>query len=272
VAEAALYREGVTAPDPAEAHVVMDGVTKRYGDLTVLDELSLHVGRGEKVSLIGPSGSGKSTILRVLMTLEDIDDGEVYLDGEPVFHTIRNGKPMAASEAHLRRMRRKVGMVFQHFHLFPHMSVLRNVTEAPRRVLGLNRKAAEERAVTLLDRVGLGEKADDYPGSLSGGQKQRVAIARALAMEPEIMLFDEVTSALDPELVGDVLEVMIDLAREGGVTMIVVTHQMRFAKQVADRVLFIDEGRIVEEAPPDRMFSAPSSPRTRKFLESILDP
>jgi polar amino acid transport system ATP-binding protein len=206
------------------------------------------------------------------MTLEGIDGGEVFLDGEPVFHMDKGGVRVAASEAHLRRMRRKVGMVFQHFHLFPHMTVLRNVTEAPRRVLGLDRHAAEERAMTLLNQVGLGEKARDYPGSLSGGQKQRVAIARALAMEPEVMLFDEVTSALDPELVGDVLGVMVDLAREGGVTMIVVTHQMRFARQVADRVLFIDEGRIVEEAPPDRMFSEPSSPRTQKFLESILDP
>src|SRR5690606_5883337 len=224
---------------------------------------------GEKLALIGPSGSGKSTILRILMTLEAIQAGEVTVDGQ-VMWRMEGDRPVQADRATLRQIRRRVGMVFQHFNLFPHMSVMRNLTEAPIHVLGLDPATAEGRARDLLDRVGLAGKADSYPAQLSGGQKQRVAVARALAMQPDIMLFDEVTSALDPEVVGEVLDVLRDLAHESGMTMLLVTHEMGFAREIADRVVFMDGGRVVEAGPPEQVFGDPAEERTREFLRRVL--
>jgi polar amino acid transport system ATP-binding protein len=261
-------------PSPPEAGlaaaVELREVTKAFGDTVVLDSLSLAAPPGEKLAVIGPSGSGKSTILRVIMTLEPIDRGRVLIHGESLYTVVRNGRQAPADEAHVRRLRSRVGMVFQHFNLFPHMTALHNIIEAPIHVRGLARDEAETRARELLDMVGLADRAEAYPAQLSGGQKQRVAIARALAMEPSIMLFDEVTSALDPEVVGDVLEVLRDLAHRTDMTMLIVTHEMAFAREIADRVLFLDGGRIVEEGPPERIFSAPREYRTRSFLHSVL--
>ena len=254
--------------------VRMVSVTKRFGDDVVLDHLDLDVARGEKVAIIGSSGSGKSTILRITIALEGIDEGRVEIDGESLFSMRKNGSEGAevpADEAHKRTLRERVGIVFQHFNLFPHMTALRNITEAPVRVLGLSRDEAEERARELLDRVGLAGKENAHPAQLSGGQQQRVAIARALAMKPEIMLFDEVTSGLDPEWVGEVLNVLRDLAHEESMTMLIVTHQMHFAEDIADRVLFLDGGRIVEDGPPEQIFSAPEEARTREFLDTVLE-
>ena len=236
-----------------EPIVRFDKVTKAFGELVVLRELDFQVQPGEQVVIIGPSGSGKSTILRLLMTLERPSSGTIWVDGDYLWHKQQGDRLVPADEAHLRKVRGSIGMVFQHFHLFPHMSVLRNVTEAPVYVLGMSKKDAEERARGLLAEVGLADKADAYPEQLSGGQKQRVAIARALAMRPKVMLFDEVTSALDPELVGEVLNVIRKLAVEEEQTMVMVTHEMGFAKEVADRVLFIDGGTIVEEAGPQEI-------------------
>ena len=252
--------------------VRFDHVTKRFGDFTVLNDLNFEVKRGEKVTIIGPSGSGKSTVLRVLMTLEPINEGVVYVDGEPLWHERRNDSLVPASEAHLRQMRAKLGMVFQQFNLFPHMTVTRNLTEAPVRVLGLSRAKARERAEELLEMVGLSDQADKYPPQLSGGQKQRVGIARALAMRPQIMLFDEPTSALDPELVGEVLKVIHRLADAHDLTMLLVTHEMDFARRISDRVCFFDEGTIKEEGEPEQIFSNPREPRTREFLHAVLHP
>ena len=246
-------------------------VRKSYGDLLVLDDLDLAAAPSEKIALIGPSGSGKSTILRILMTLEKIDSGEIEIEGESVWNPLQKGRQVPASERHLRKIRGKVGMIFQQFNLFPHMNVLRNLTEAPVRVLGLSKEEARGRALELLELIGLTEKIDAYPAQLSGGQKQRVAIARALAMRPKIMLFDEVTSALDPELVGEVLNVLRKLARDSDITMLIVTHHMRFAQDIADRVVFLEAGRIVEEGRPEVIFSHPSQPRTREFLKSVLE-
>ncbi|HSK38146.1 MAG TPA: ectoine/hydroxyectoine ABC transporter ATP-binding protein EhuA [Arenibaculum sp.] len=246
-------------------------VVKRYGPLTVLDHLDLDVAPNEKVAIIGPSGSGKSTLLRVLMTLERIDGGVIEVDGEPLTHMPRNGTLVPADQRHLRRIRGKIGMVFQHFNLFPHMTALGNCIEAPVHVLGLPRREAVDRASELLGMVGLSEKMHDYPGRLSGGQQQRVAIARALAMRPKVMLFDEVTSALDPELVGEVLNVIRRLGKEHDLTMLMVTHQMGFAREFADRVCFFDGGRIAEQGPPDRIFSHPGNERTRAFLSAVLE-
>ncbi|HWK63658.1 MAG TPA: ectoine/hydroxyectoine ABC transporter ATP-binding protein EhuA [Rhizobiaceae bacterium] len=255
----------------ARPMVRFENVVKRFGAVTVLDSLNLSVASGERLAIIGPSGSGKTTVLRALMTLEKVDEGAIYVDGEPLNFIERNGRREAAGEQHLRRIRGKIGMVFQHFNLFPHMTVLRNCTEAQRHVLGLPRQEAEQRALELLDRVGLRNKADAYPSSLSGGQQQRVAIARALAMRPKVMLFDEVTSALDPELVGEVLNVIRSLTAEHNLTMIMVTHQMGFAKEFADRVCFFDSGRICEEGPPSELFGAPQMERTKKFLRAVLE-
>ncbi len=251
--------------------VRFEGVTKRYGALTVLDDLNLEVGRGEKVAIIGPSGSGKTTVLRMLMTLERIDGGVIYVDGEPMTHMPKNGQMVAAEPKHLRRVRSKIGMVFQHFNLFPHMTALGNCIEAPMTVLGLSRREAEERAAELLDLVGLGEKKGHYPAQLSGGQQQRVAIARALAMRPKVMLFDEVTSALDPELCGEVLQVIRKLGREHDLTMLMVTHQMGFAKEFADRVCFFYQGKICEQGQPQALFAAPQNERTKQFLRAVLE-
>jgi polar amino acid transport system ATP-binding protein len=251
--------------------VKFDKVTKRYGALTVLDELDLDVARGEKVAIIGPSGSGKTTVLRMIMTLEKIDDGVIHVDGEPLTHMMRNGQLVPADGRHIRQVRAKIGMVFQHFNLFPHMTALNNCTEAPMTVLGLKRKEAEERASDLLAMVGLADKRGHYPSQLSGGQQQRVAIARALAMRPKVMLFDEVTSALDPELVGEVLNVIRKLGAEHDLTMLMVTHQMGFAKEFADRVCFFYQGRIAEQGSPAELFGAPKNDRTRQFLRAVLE-
>ncbi|WP_106477715.1 ectoine/hydroxyectoine ABC transporter ATP-binding protein EhuA [Phytohalomonas tamaricis] len=253
--------------------IKFDKVTKRFGKVTVLDELDFEVGQGEKVTIIGPSGSGKSTVLRILMTLEKINGGVVYVGGDPLWHERRSGNKLVdAREPHLRRMREQMGMVFQQFNLFPHMSVLRNLTEAPRCVLGLSKQDATARAEELLEMVGLNEHADKFPGQLSGGQQQRVGIARALAMRPKIMLFDEPTSALDPELVGEVLNVIRSIGAKHDLTMLMVTHEMHFARQFSDRVCFFDKGKIKEQGTPEEIFTAPKEERTREFLHAVLNP
>lgn len=259
------------APCDAAPIIRLQGVSKSFGSLRVLDTIDLAVPRGQKVALIGPSGSGKSTLLRCLMTLEPVDSGRIEVAGEAVWTVTRNGRERPADPTHLRRIRSHVGMVFQQFNLFPHMTVLRNVTEAPRRVLGLSDEAARQRARELLALVGLDDKADAYPRQLSGGQQQRVAIARALAMRPAVMLFDEVTSALDPELVGEVLGVLRRLARETDMTMLIVTHEIGFAREIADRIIFMEAGRIVEDATPDIIFTSPRQARTREFLQAVLN-
>lgn len=254
-------------PEPI---IRIDNIVKRYGPLTVLDGLSMEVMPGEKLALIGPSGSGKTTILRILMTLESITGGHIQIDGEQLYHMPRNGSLVDADERHLRKMRAKIGMVFQHFNLFPHKTVLDNVTLAPILTKGVARPAAEKRAMELLDMVGMADKAGHVPAQLSGGQKQRAAIARALALSPRIMLFDEVTSALDPELVEEVLNVMKKLAAETDMTMLLVTHEMGFAHDFADRILFFDRGKIVEEGKPDEIFRNPKQERTQTFLRKII--
>lgn len=246
-------------------------VNKSFGNLHVLRDFDFEVAPGERVAFIGPSGSGKTTLLRLLMTLEKPDSGTIEVDGALLWHKRVGDRLIEADERHLHRVRGKIGMVFQLFNLFPHMKVLRNVTEAPVHVLGLSRDEARERALDLLQMVGLEDKVDAYPSQLSGGQLQRVAIARALAMQPKVMLFDEITSALDPELVGEVLNVVRKLAHEFQMTMLIVTHEMNFASDVADRVIFIDEGSIVEQGPPDLIFSNPTNPRTRLFLKEIIE-
>lgn len=239
--------------------IEVKGLKKKFGELTVLNGIDFTVNEGEVVCLIGPSGSGKSTVLRCLNKLEEINGGTVLIDGQDI-----NEKGI-----NINKLREKLGMVFQSFNLFPHINVLQNITLAPTELGKMSKKEAEKKAYMLLEKVGLSEKAEGYPDNLSGGQKQRVAIARALAMEPEIMLFDEPTSALDPEMVGEVLQVMKDLAREG-MTMIVVTHEMGFAKEVANRVLFMADGYIVEEGRPDEIFNNPKNDRTKDFLGKVL--
>ena len=247
---------GTSIGDPM---IDIRGVTKSFGDLTVLRDVSLQVQTGEVVVVIGPSGSGKSTLLRCVNGLEAVDRGEVLVDG----HRLQDPK------LDLNRLRRNIGVVFQSFNLFPHLTVLRNLTLAPTWVLKLSQEAAEERAMRLLDKVGIPEKADARPTQLSGGQQQRVAIARALCMEPTVMLFDEPTSALDPEMIKEVLDVMQDLARDG-MTMMVVSHEMGFAREVADRVVFMDAGEIVESGTPEKCFGQPEHERTKQFLSTIL--
>jgi polar amino acid transport system ATP-binding protein len=261
----------MTQSQPPYPMVRFHRVIKDFGPTRVLNELSLDVARGEKVVFIGPSGSGKSTLLRILMTLEAIDGGLVEIDGQSVWHRLVDGQQRPANQAHLHKIREKVGMVFQMFNLFPHMTALENVSLAPRRVLGLSREDAEVRAAELLGKVGLSDKMESYPARLSGGQQQRVAIARALAMRPRLMLFDEVTSALDPELVGEVLQVIRELAHEHDLTMILVTHEMGFAREIADRVCFFEGGRIVEQGPPDLILGRPVELRTRAFLNAVLN-
>lgn len=239
--------------------ITVKNLHKSFGSLEVLKGINATIDESEVVCVIGPSGSGKSTFLRCLNLLEDITSGEVVIDGDNIVD----------KEVDINTVRSQVGMVFQHFNLFPHMTVLDNITLGPIQVKGTSKLKAEEEALPLLERVGLSDKADDYPHSLSGGQKQRVAIARALAMNPKVMLFDEPTSALDPELVGDVLQVMKDLAREG-MTMVVVTHEMGFAREVGDRVIFMDEGIVMEEGDPEQIFDTPQHPRTQEFLSKIL--
>jgi ABC-type polar amino acid transport system ATPase subunit len=253
-------------PDPL---IIVSGLVKRYGAHTVLDNINLDVMTGQVLVVIGPSGSGKSTLLRCLAALEPIQRGRIVIDGTPAA-VGQEETERAPDRAALRRLREKVGMVFQQFNLFPHLTVLENITLAPRRVLRMPAKAADELALALLQRVGLADKRDVHPERLSGGQQQRAAIARALAMKPKVMLFDEVTSALDPELVGEVLRTMRQLA-EQGMTMLVVTHEMGFARDVADDVIFMDRGTIIERASPAQIFEEPREPRTRGFLERLLD-
>ncbi len=243
-------------------------IVKRFGPLTVLNGVDLSVKRGHVVVIIGPSGSGKTTMLRCINHLEKIDDGRIYIDGELMGYRIVNGKPVEDREANIARMRSQIGFVFQRFNLFPHMTALENIIEAPIHVLHEPKDVVVDRAHALLAKVGLAEKADAFPHRLSGGQQQRVAIARALAMNPKLMLFDEATSALDPELVGEVLRVMRQLAEEG-MTMVVVTHEMGFARDVCDHVIFMDKAVIVEQGTPQQVFDHTENERTRNFLGMI---
>jgi polar amino acid transport system ATP-binding protein len=248
----------------------LDKVNKSFGRLRVLRDVSLTVEKGEVVCIIGPAGAGKSTLLRCINHLEGIDSGTIYLDDEPVYRYVRDGKVVVDPERRVEALRSEVGMVFQSFNLFPHLTALENVMLAPVHVRNERREDARSRAEALLAKVGLSDKVEAYPHELSGGQQQRVAIARSLAMQPKAMLFDEVTSALDPELIGEVLRVMRQLAAEG-MTMIIVTHEMGFARDVADRVLFMADGVVVEEGSPAQIFRAPRHERTRQFLQSILN-
>jgi glutamate transport system ATP-binding protein len=259
-ASAAQERIGATTNSARDGYLIeLDGVRKSFGSHVVLDEIDLAIDHGEAVVVAGPSGSGKSTMLRCINGLESIDSGDIRFDGQSV--------PNAGKRIY--GLRAEMGMVFQQFNLFPHKTVLDNITLGPVDVRSVPKKQAQEEATRLLERVGIPEKADSYPADLSGGQQQRVAIARALAMEPKLMLFDEPTSALDPEMIREVLDVMRDLAH-GGMTMIVVTHEMGFAREVCDRIVFIDQGKIVEEAPPDEFFSNTKSPRAKEFVDKIL--
>ncbi len=248
-----------------------DHVGKQFGDHVVLDGLDFSVRPGEFVTLIGPSGSGKTTILRLLMTLEQVTAGRIYVGGDCLSHMMRRGRELPADEKHQRAVRKRIGMVFQQFNLFPNMRVLQNITEGPIRALGLPRAEAEERATELLGMVGIADKADAHPTQLSGGQQQRVAIARALAMRPDVLLLDEVTSALDPELIAGVLALLKDIAVTSDITFLCVTHEMNFARDVSDRVMMFDSGRVIEDAPPDKLFSDPDHERTRSFLQAILE-
>jgi polar amino acid transport system ATP-binding protein len=254
-----------------EPMIRFDDVVKRFGKLEVCANLSFDVAPGEFVTLIGPSGSGKTTILRLLMTLEKVSEGVIYVGGKPLSHMRKGEKLVPASEGHLREARKQIGMVFQQFNLFPNMKVLRNITEAPVRSLGKSRAEAEEKAKELLELVGLSEKVDAHPAQLSGGQQQRVAIARALAMEPKVLLLDEVTSALDPELVTGVLHVLKDIAESTDITFLCVTHEMQFARDVSDRVMMFDSGHVLEDAHPEKLFTDPDHERTRTFLKAVLE-
>ncbi|UCG39780.1 MAG: ectoine/hydroxyectoine ABC transporter ATP-binding protein EhuA [bacterium] len=251
--------------------VRFQNVTKRYGDLVVLDSLDLDVDEGEMVTIIGPSGSGKTTVLRMLMALERIDEGVIYVEGQPMTHMARNGTMIRADNKYLRRQRLNIGMCFQHFNLFPHMTALENCIEAPVQVLGLSKDEAVARAEGLLDMVGMLEKAHEHPSRLSGGQQQRVAIARSLAMRPKVMLFDEVTSALDPEVIGEVTQVIRKLVAKHNLTMLMVTHQMGFAREISDRVCFFYDGKIEEQGAPDELFENPTRERTQQFLSAVLE-
>ncbi len=239
--------------------IITKNLQKRFGDHEVLKGIDQHIEKGEKVVIIGPSGSGKSTFLRCLNLLEEPTGGEVWFEDTNI----------TDPKVDINKLRQKMGMVFQQFNLFPHMTVMKNITLAPMKLLGKSKEEAEEKAIELLKRIGLEEKADSYPNQLSGGQKQRIAIARALAMNPDVMLFDEPTSALDPEMVGEVLELMKELANDG-MTMVVVTHEMGFAREVATRVLFIDEGIVKEENEPQEFFNHPKDPRLQDFLSKVL--
>ncbi|WP_435149884.1 amino acid ABC transporter ATP-binding protein [Micromonospora aurantiaca (nom. illeg.)] len=251
------------------AMVRAEGVTKRFGPVEVLKGIDLTVAPGEVACLLGPSGSGKSTFLRCVNHLERIDGGQLSVDGELVGYRRQGDRLYELKAREVAVRRRDIGMVFQRFNLFPHLTALGNVTEAPVRVLRTPRERAREQALRLLDRVGLADRAHHYPSQLSGGQQQRVAIARAMAMRPKLMLFDEPTSALDPELVGEVLDVMKGLAADG-MTMVVVTHEMGFAREVADQVAFLDDGVVVEAGPPDEVLGRPRHERTRAFLDKVL--
>ena len=248
----------------------LEKVNKSFGRLRVLRDVSLNIDKGEVVCIIGPSGAGKSTLLRCINHLEGIDSGTIFLEDEPVYRYERGGKVVVDTERRIEALRSEVSMVFQSFNLFPHLTVLENVMLAPVHVRKEPSESARRKGEALLAKVGLSDKIDAYPQELSGGQQQRVAIARSLAMQPKAMLFDEVTSALDPELIGEVLRVMRQLAAEG-MTMVVVTHEMGFARDVADRVLFMADGVVVEEGPPQQIFTTPRHERTRQFLQSVLE-
>jgi polar amino acid transport system ATP-binding protein len=250
----------VTNEGPQLLKLSLRGVRKAFGDTVVLDGIDLDVGRGDVITLIGASGSGKSTLLRCINLLEPIDDGEILLDGVDIAEPGLDPDPI----------RRHIGMIFQSFNLFPHMSVTDNVAIGPRKVLGRRKAAAREEARVLLQRLGLADRADAYPDQLSGGQQQRVAIARSLAMQPEVMLLDEITSALDPELVGEVLDVVRDL-KDAGMTMLFATHEMAFAREISDRVCFLHHGRILESGPPKQVLGVPREARTREFLQRVID-
>lgn len=239
--------------------IEVKNLKKQFGELSVLNGITEHISQGEKIAVIGPSGSGKSTFLRCLNLLEIPTEGEIWFDGVN----------MTDVNVDIDRMRQKMGMVFQHFNLFPHMTILDNMTLAPMKVKGVSKEEAEKKALELLERVGLADRAGAYPIQLSGGQKQRVAIVRALAMEPEVMLFDEPTSALDPEMVGEVLDVMKELAKEG-MTMVVVTHEMGFAREVGNRVLFMADGKLLVDGTPTEIFDNPTNPRLQEFLSKVL--
>ena len=242
-----------------EAIISVKNLQKSFGQLNVLSGIDIDIYHGDVVVVIGPSGSGKSTFLRCLNRLEESTGGNIFFEGDDI----------TDKKININKHRQKMGMVFQQFNLFPHLTIMKNLTIGPMKLLGKSKEESEKQAQELLDRVGLGDRAQSYPNQLSGGQKQRVAIVRALCMDPTVMLFDEPTSALDPEMVGEVLEVMKELAR-GGMTMVVVTHEMGFAREVANRVIFIDEGKIVEEGPPDTIFTAPKHPRLQDFLSKVL--
>ena len=258
-----------TAQETSREMVRADNVHKSFGSLEVLKGIDLVVNTGEVCCVLGPSGSGKSTFLRCINHLEKINAGRIFVDGDLVGYRERGGKLHELKDREVAAQRRAIGMVFQRFNLFPHMTVLANVMEAPCRVKKENKAEARDRAIALLQRVGLGDKVDSYPGQLSGGQQQRVAIARALAMRPKLMLFDEPTSALDPELVGEVLDVMKDLAGDG-MTMVVVTHEIGFAREVGDKLIFMDGGVVVEEGPPRDVITNPQQERTKAFLSKVL--
>lgn len=241
-------------------------VHKSFGDVEVLKGIDLDIKPAEKVAVIGPSGSGKTTIIRMLMTLEKPTAGSIIVDGKNLWHMKKGEQLVPANEKHLRQVRGDIGMVFQHFNLFPHMTILENCMTAPIHVQKEEKKTAKQRSIEMLEKVGLGDKLDNYPSQLSGGQKQRVAMARALVMRPKIMLFDEVTSALDPELVGEVLEVIRDIAMEGEMAMVLVTHEMEFARDIADRILFLDDGVIAAEGPPMEVLENSENERLQSFL------
>ena len=269
-ATAAQAVRGTDAAAPATRGLVeISDVHKSYNDLEVLHGITLTVRPGQVVALLGPSGSGKSTLLRAINHLETIDRGEITIDGEFIGYEQRGDRLFELREKHVLQRRTRVGMVFQNFNLFPHLTALENITEAPVGLKRMTRAEAKERAKVLLARVGLADYADRYPRQLSGGQQQRVAIARALALDPDVLLFDEPTSALDPELVGEVLSVIRDLAN-GGTTLIIVTHEMGFAQEVADHVVFLDSGRIVEQGPPEKVLRSPEQARTQEFLDWVI--
>ncbi|MGP4066803.1 ectoine/hydroxyectoine ABC transporter ATP-binding protein EhuA [Oceanobacillus sp. M65] len=250
-----------------EPIVTFQDVHKSFGDVEVLKGINLDIKPAEKVAVIGPSGSGKTTIIRMLMTLEKPTSGDIIVDGKNLWKMDKNGQLVDANEKHLREVRGDIGMVFQHFNLFPHMTILENCMTAPIHVKKENKQTAKQHSIQMLEKVGLGHKLDNYPSQLSGGQKQRVAMARALVMRPKVMLFDEVTSALDPELVGEVLEVIRDIAKEGEMAMILVTHEMDFALDVADKVLFLDEGVIAEQGTASEVIEHSSNERLQSFLK-----
>jgi glutamate transport system ATP-binding protein len=259
MSDSAVETSGRAEPTSADGLVVLKDVNKHFGDLHVLKDINLSIGKGEVVVVIGPSGSGKSTLCRAINRLEPIDSGSISLDGQPL---PLEGKALA-------RLRADVGMVFQSFNLFAHKTILQNVTLGPTKVRGQSKSEADKNARALLERVGVANQADKYPAQLSGGQQQRVAIARALAMDPKVMLFDEPTSALDPEMINEVLDVMVNLAKQS-MTMVVVTHEMGFARKAANRVVFMADGQIVEEAEPERFFTDPQTKRAQDFLSKIL--